>query len=129
MRENEKRSLPVNLSDKEFKVRAAELATAAKRMASKEVEIKEVQKMMKSDLAELERDHERLVRVVDEKRENRDVDCSWSADYDRRMWVLFRVDTQEEIATEAMSEKDLQTRFGFGTRVDPETGEVLKEKN
>lgn len=112
-RENETRSLPVTLTENEFKVRASELATAALRVKNKESEIKEIVKSMKSDLSELEKDHVRLINIVDEKREYRDVSCSWSPDFDRRMWVLFRDDIHEEVATEAMSERDLQTRFGF----------------
>jgi ATP-dependent Lon protease len=129
-RANEKRSLPVTLTDKEFKVRATEYAAAAKRAIKKQEEIKEVTKSMKVDLAELETDRDRLMNIVDTKRENRQVECSWSPDYDRQMWVLFRDDTQEEVATEPMSDKDLQMRLGFGkSYVDPKTGEVKKREN
>lgn len=125
-RVNETRGLPVKLTDSEFKVRSSELATAAIAIAKKKDAIKDATADMKKQLKELETNHSKLVHVVDRGEEYRDVECSWSADYSRRMWILYRDDTGEEVATEAMSEKDIQTRLGFDARTITEP-EVAKK--
>ena len=86
-------------------------------------------KAMKADLAVLEEEFTQLVKIVDEKRENRMVDCYTVPDYERKMWVQYRSDTSEEIGTEPMSDRDLQENIQFGTSYfAPETGEDITNK-
>lgn len=126
MRQNVIKSLPVDLTDQELLVRGAELAAAADRVRLKEEEIKEVRASMRADLDELELAHSELVKVVRNKRENRDVECRWEPDYARKVWMLFRCDNDERVAVEAMSEHDLQTRIIYE---DPTTGEITNKNN
>lgn len=129
----ETRSLPVSLTEEEFKIRASMLASNIEEHKERIESIKEAKKEMAEELKEMERQIGTLSTVVDTKREYRSVQCTWIADYARCVWRLTRDDTGEEVDVESMTKGDMQEKIIYPLsdrdldeeEYDPETGEVL----
>lgn len=133
---NESRSLPVELTESEYKVRASELASATQKLDALKRYHSEEKKEMKAAEDKLATEIAILAETVADKEECRPVECLWTPHYNRGVWICSRSDTGEEVAVEPMTKAHRQQEFGYGNvsalrpsegGIDPETGEVNED--
>lgn len=126
----ELRSLQCVLTQPEFNVRATEYAQADQELDRLEVERKSVNDDFKDRIGGVNAKRAKLRRVVIDRREPRDVECTWHADWASKSMLLRRDDTGEVVEARTMTAEEVQASFEFtdeGRRLPPrgEDGETL----
>jgi len=110
-KKSETRHLPCTLTIDEIAAHAAELAIKVRDHDVIEEEKKSANSTFKARLDGLETEMRRLARLVREKKESRDVECMWVADFDAGRVDLVRQDNGEIVDTRAMTPEDRQVSF------------------
>lgn len=105
------RNLYVALTQDEFNVRATEYAKLDDTVASLEGEAKRVADDFKKRIGGMESDRRRMGRVIQERQELRDVQCTWHADWASKSMILRRDDTSEVIHARTMTPDEVQLSF------------------
>lgn len=107
----EKRSLPVPLTGKEFEERALELAGCDETLAEIDVKKKAAVDEFKRQSGTVVSRKNELRVIIQERKEDREVDCEWRENFKQKCWDLFRLDTNKKADTKAMTAEDLQGRI------------------
>jgi hypothetical protein len=107
--QNEKLRLLCELNDNEVMERGIQLADALKQIGVLEVEKARVSAKIKPIKDEVER----LVPIIDTRKEMREVDCDWHYNWDTNKRTLFRSDTYEKVEgwERDISEQEKQRHF------------------
>ena len=121
----ETRKLYCVLTQPEFNVRATEYATADQELDTLEAERKTVNEDYKDRIGGVNAKRGKLRRIVIERREPRDVQCTWHADWASKSMLLRRDDTGEVVQARTMTPEEVQSSFEFtdGDKRLPPSGE------
>lgn len=103
-----KRRLPVPLTGKEFEARAVELAKCHDQIAEIEAKKKEANDEFKRQVGTVVSRKNELRVAIQERREDREVECEWRENFRQKCWELWRLDTNKKVDTMAMTAEDLQ---------------------
>lgn len=109
----EKRQLYCKLTQVEFIERATEFARLSSEVDEIDVERKAVAKGFKDRIGGVHARMAVLRGAVKERREKRDVACSWHADWASKSMLLRRDDTGEVIDARTMTADEVQQGFDF----------------
>ena len=107
---DESRRLMVNLSAHEIEEYGKELATVIIDKGKLEAERAVLNKKIKPMVERLEE----LAPIVDQGREERDVECRWYYDYPNGERFLVRTDTMELVESDVIPEWERQQRLALG---------------
>lgn len=110
----ETRSLYCALTQPEFNARATEYAKADQDLEALELEKKQVNDEIKDKIGGAVTEQRRLRRIVLERREKREVSCTWYADWASKSMLLRRDDTGEVVEARTMTADEVQKGFDFG---------------
>lgn len=109
----ETRALYCKLTQAEFVHRATEFAKCATDAEALDVERKAVAKDFKNRIGGVHARMNVLQRVVTERREQREVQCTWHADWASKSMLLRRDDTGEVVHARTMTSEEVQRGFDF----------------
>jgi hypothetical protein len=109
----ELRELYCQLTQPEFNVKALEFAQVDDKVGALEDELAGVKTDFRNRIGGLEAKRSQLRRIVLERREKRDVKCTWHADWASKSMLLRRDDTGEVIEARTMTPDEVQERFDF----------------
>jgi len=110
------RDLLVPLNDEEKALRAKQLAAMMKKIEAKKEEIHSIKIGMKTDLAALEEERDKLVNAVHTGAEYREIGCTWIAH--GAVWEISRDDTGEVIDSAVIGEDERQEPLFDGEDAD-----------
>lgn len=105
--------LDVQLSQEEFNVKALEYAQMQGRIDEVEEKRKQVNSRYKDHIGGLRSRSNTLRRVVTDRKEKRDVPCTWYADWGSNSMLLRRDDTQEVVRARTMTSDELQVGIDY----------------
>jgi hypothetical protein len=123
--QTEKRELYCALTQPEFNVRAVEFAKLDDELDSLQVAKKAAGEDFKDRIGGVKARRAVLRRVVTERREKREVPCTWHADWASKSMLLRRDDTGEVVEARTMTGAEVQRGFDFtpDDKQLPEKGE------
>lgn len=104
-------SLPTELTQDEFNVKARELAATHEAIALERETQKETRTELKRRMEELEQKRSHLARIVRDRREDRLVEVEEHANYARGVVEFVRLDTGEVYGTRPLTGDDRQLKL------------------
>ena len=105
--------LKVPLTDAELLELGQESAKGLSDINSFELQLQEVSKRLKYEIAQKEVVVAKCSELIRNKYDYRDVDCEWDFDYKKRMKNLTRLDTGEVIRNAKLTADELQEELAF----------------
>lgn len=113
----------VDLTDSELLQHGSELAECYESQARKDEEEKEIKAQLKAEREAITAKINKLSRLVNGKREYRDVDCRLVKDFEHGKITTIRLDTMEEVEERTMSSGERQ----MGLKVDEEVNKAVEK--
>jgi len=107
----EQRKLPCALTIEEFSVRATEFAQCDDEIEKLENEADASKEAFKNTIGGVKSRRAVLRRVVISRSEDREVSCTWHADWASKSMLLRRDDTGEVVHARTMSPEEVQLSF------------------
>jgi hypothetical protein len=120
----ELRTLSCRLTQAEFNVKATEFAQLDQALDLLEAEKEAAVKGFKNRIGGVEAQRAVLRDVVITRHENRDVACTWHADWASKSMLLRRDDTNEVVHARTMTAEEIQASFDYtdeGKHLPPKT--------
>jgi hypothetical protein len=114
----EVKSLQVVLTNDEIRDKAKDLARAQIDIEEQEKRLKDVQADFKAKIATLEASISILSRAISNGYEYRDIECEWSFDWKKGEKKLSRLDTNEVLRTEKVTQEDRQMKLNAEKEVN-----------
>lgn len=121
---SEIKKLPCRLTQEEFNVRATEFASLDGKLDELEAERKRQNDAIKDEIGGVNSERARLRKIVLSRVEERDVPCTWHADWASKSVLLRRDDTGEVVQARTMTADEVQTSFDLTSddkRLPPES--------
>jgi hypothetical protein len=109
----ELRTLSCRLSQAEFNVKATEFAQLDQELDALEAEREASNKAFKNRIGGVEAKRALLRSVVLTRHEDRDVQCTWHADWASKSMLLRRDDTKEVVHARTMTAEEIQASFDY----------------
>lgn len=109
----ELRQLSCRLTQHEFNVRATEFAQLDEQLEALEAERKASNDSFKDRIGGVNAKRAELRVVVMTRAEERDVECTWHADWAAKSMLLRRDDTQEVVQVRTMTADEVQQHFDY----------------
>ena len=121
----EMRRLPCKLTQAEFNGKALEFAQLDEELDQLEAKRKAANEGYKDRIGGVNARRSELRRIVVKREEERDVQCTWHADWASKSMLLRRDDTGEVVQARTMTAEEVQQHFDFtpGEKQLPEKGE------
>ena len=107
------RNLQCSLTRDERLIYAGDLAKAEQDKISVEERLKELKDEFKLKLSQIEVEIGKKSRAINNGYEYRDIKCEWSHDWEKGKKTLFRLDTNEIVETDDISEYEKQQEMNL----------------
>jgi hypothetical protein len=107
------KELDCDLTEEEFGQRARHYAKLDEQLDVLEVQKKAAVDGFKEQIEEVEAERGKLRRIVLSRKELREVQCQWSADWASRSMLLRRLDTQQVVDSRTMTPDEHQEALDF----------------
>ncbi len=109
----EQRKLPCKLTQPEFNVKATEFAQADNELDELEAKKKKAMDDFKDLIGGVNARRSELRKIILLRSEQRDVSCTWHADWASKSMLLRRDDTGEVVEARTMTSEEVQGGFDF----------------
>jgi hypothetical protein len=102
--------LPCKLTETEVAERGEQMAECE----LAEEKLKAERRQLNGQITVQVRERARLGHIIDNKEEDREIECKWISNYASNQWLLIRQDTGQQVDAVTMTGRDLQGSLSFG---------------
>ncbi len=123
------RELACKLDDNELHEFTEKFAEKDNELEQARSDAKAVAAEHKAKIDQIQVDRDKLRSVVINKMVDRQIECTWEADWKAKQWKLVRNDTKQVIVRETMSKEDLQGNINLQAGMKKEKGKKKPGKS